>query len=73
MSGPLLITEVQFKCNGCGARWHTHLDVPLTSAVEIGAFLKDPTRMSGCPRVCGGRTADVAFKLPQATTTDHKE
>jgi hypothetical protein len=47
--------------------------VPLTSAVEIGAFLKDPTRMSGCPRVCGGRTADVAFKLPQATTTDHKE
>lgn len=58
------ITQLYFRCQGCGARWMLRPDPPLGGAGEFRAFMGDPARVESCPRECGSRTVDVAFRLP---------
>lgn len=57
------ITQLLFECCGCGMRWSIVVDPPIKSIAEFHAFTKDPNRMESCPKACGAKTCNIAFRV----------
>jgi hypothetical protein len=64
----MIVWEVHFRCNGCGALWSEALENPLRSPTELKAYLD--THPQECPLKCGAQRADVMFKLTKPATPD---
>ncbi len=57
------IKQVYFECTGCKSRWMLVVDPPVKCVEDLKAYTTDPDRMTGCPKGCGSKTVNMAWRV----------